>query len=122
MHTHEPSKISAQVLPPAVAPATVTASEIEIDDDSIALVNSGDALTYLDYLTSYLMPDNAGKGYASESPLFNVDNGEASAAGPYPHQRLTRTDLRSGHLFVPECSTPFIENHCFHMFLPMADR
>jgi len=122
MYTHEPPKISAQVFPPAVAPATVTASEIEIDDDSITSVNRGDALTYFDNLTGYLMPNNAGKGHVPEPPLLDVDNREPGAAGSHPHQRLARTDLRSGHLFEPECPTSLMENHCFHMFLPVADR
>src|SRR5439155_6702353 len=105
----------------AVAPATVTTSEIEIADDSIALVNGGDALTYFHHLTSYLMPDNAGKDHVPQPSLLDVDHGEPSAAGPHPHQRLTRTGLRLRHLFVPERPAPFIENHCLHMFLPVAD-
>src|SRR5215510_1502183 len=121
VYAHKPLKISAQVFPSTVAPATVTASEIEIADDSIALVSGGDALAYLDHFTSYLMADNAGESHVPEPPLLDVDNREPSAAGSHPHQRLTRTDLGSGHLFVPECSTSLIENHCFHILLPVAE-
>jgi hypothetical protein len=112
--------MSAQIFPSAVAPATVTASEIEIGDDSITPLNRGDALTYFDNLTSYLMPDNTGKGHVPDPSLLDMDNGEPGAAGPHPHQRLTRTDLRPGHLFESECPAPFMENHCFHTFFPIT--